>query len=320
MRKSTVGKAVTFTMAAVMAMAVLAGCGSKAEQAVEIIPEEQIALEAEPETAKEEVEETEAAEPYFTKGVYANYAADAENPDKTYFYVFHGDGTGHTDDGIANTGMFFEYEQVKDGVKFSFGSEDPIEDVLTVKSFENGVVTGYYENTFDLIFEPVTDADPDDFEAVNYVNATKGEDYVYTDPNGWSIKYDPDKFVINKGGPVSTIVYVGESAGTNMITVTYTVENKAEDAIKALGEPYGDKAYYSQSPFPGAEKVTGYYLTVAPDTEGSGAYKSALARDYMDGALIFEIDGHMGNDEAMNMEVSDSLAAIIDSIQFPNEN
>ncbi|MCR5556835.1 MAG: hypothetical protein K6F75_04645 [Butyrivibrio sp.] len=320
MRKSTIGKAAAFTMAAVMAMATLAGCGSQQEEAVEVIPEEQIALEAEPETAKEEPKEAEAVENYFTKGVYVNYAADAENPDKTYFYVFNGDGSGYTDDGIANTGTYFDYEQVEGGIKFSFGAEDPIEDVLTVKSFENGVVTGYFENTFDLVFEPVTDADPDDFDAVNYVNATKGEDYVYTDANGWRIKYDPDKFVINKGGSVSTIVYVGESAGTNMITVTYTVENKAEDAVKAIGEPYGDKAYYTQSPFPGAEKVTGYYLTVAPDTEGTGSYKSALARDYMDGALVFEIDGHMGNDEAMNMEVSDSLAAIIDSIEFPYEN
>ena len=43
---------------------------------------------------------------------------------------------------------------------------------------------------------------------------------------------------------------------------------------------------------------------------------TAMARDYMEGALIFEIDGHQGEDDEMNMAVADALAGIIDSLNF----
>ena len=66
--------------------------------------------------------------------------------------------------------------------------------------------------------------------------------------------------------------------------------------------------------------MTGYWVVVAPDTEGSGACMTAMARDDMDGSLVFEMDEHMGNDEMQNIEVSDALAAVIDSLEFPYEN
>ncbi len=105
-----------------------------------------------------------------------------------------------------------------------------------------------------------------------------------------------------------------------MITVTYTVDNDAQGAIKELGAPYGDKARYTEAPFVGAEDVTGYWVSVDPDYEGSGMYTTAFARDYMGGALVFEITGHMGEDEDLNMEVNDYIAAVIDSLEFPYEN
>ena len=36
----------------------------------------------------------------------------------------------------------------------------------------------------------------------------------------------------------------------------------------------------------------------------------------MDGALIFELTGHNGEDEEQNLEVSDALAGIIDSLTW----
>ena len=57
-------------------------------------------------------------------------------------------------------------------------------------------------------------------------------------------------------------------------------------------------------------------VTIAPDKEGSGFCMSATARDYKDGALVFESFEHMGEDEFNNIEVSDALASIIDSVQF----
>ena len=258
---------------------------------------------------------------FFTKGVYACYEAGTKDPEKTFFYIFEGDGTGHSEDGENITGNYFDYEILEDGnVKFTFGGQETVEDLLTVKSVYNGVVTGSFENTIDLVFEPIRGEAADTFDAVNYVRAARGEDFIYTDGNGWRIRYDPEKFVINKGGPITTIVYVGESAGTNMITATYTIANKAEAAIRALGEPYGDHALYTEGIFPGTENVQGYWVTIPPEADGSGYYTTAIARDYMDGSLIFQLDGHMGDDEENNILVSDELAAIVDSLEFPYEN
>ncbi len=140
---------------------------------------------------------------------------------------------------------------------------------------------------------------------------------IYHDPNGWSIRYDANLFTVNQSDNNVFIVYTGESAGTNMITVTYTAEDKAEAAIKKLGESWGsDKTTYSEAPFLGDEDVTGYWATLEPAEDGSGAYETAIGRDYMDGALIFELSGHNGNDEEQNMAVSDALAGVIDSITF----
>ena len=319
MKKLFVNKTVTVVAALSLAAVMMTGCGAK--EAAAVTSDEPVAEEA----AQEEVKTQEAAEanaeipgaPYFTKGVYVNYAKEAELPPLTYFYVFNAEDHGYTADGAAEgIGVPFSVEQKDGEVNFSFGGEDSIEDVLTITSAENGMITGHFDDGLELVFELISALDPDTFNAENYVNGP--EMSVYRDANGWSIKYNADQFEITPQGPQTFIVYTGESAGTNMITVTYTVENKGEAAIKALGESWGsDKVTYSESEdFPGAEGVKTYRAALPADTEGSGLYYEALGRDYMDGALIFEVTGHMGNDEEMNMATSDALAGIIDSLEF----
>ena len=309
----TMALATTLTLAMLM----LTGCGSstadEAQTAEATIAEEAVA------TTSEAPAEVPGA-PYFTKGVYYNYAKDAESPDKTYFYVFNADTYGYTADGAANgIGLPFSMTQTDGAIEFSFGGADEeSKDTLIITKVEGDFVYGYFKDVpeRELVFEPVVGADADTFQAENFVNAP--EESVYHDPNGWSVKYDSNLFAVNQGGPVTTFVYMGESAGTNMLTATYTTDNKAEAAIKELGEAYGDKASYIEGIFPGTEDVKGYWVSIPVDYEGSGSYMTAVARDYMDGALIFELDGHMGNDEENNMAVSDSLAMVIDSLTFDN--
>ncbi len=170
-----------------------------------------------------------------------------------------------------------------------------------------------------LFSEPITESDS--AEITDMTDSENGPEYsVYEDANGWSIKYDANDFAVMPENGQVFIVYQGESAGTNMITVTYTTDNDAEGAVKELGNAYGDKATYIEGTFPGTEDVKGYWVCVDPDTEGSGAFMTAIARDYMEGALVFETDGHFGDDEENNMAVSDALAGIIDSLEFSNEN
>ena len=261
--------------------------------------------------------ENDTSEPYFTKGVYVNYVADAEDPPLTYFYVFYDEASGYTEDGINGIGLPFACEQRDGTVVFHMGGAGEEEkELLTVDSFENGTVIGHMENGIKLAFVPEEGADPDNFNAQNYVNAETGEDAVFESANGWKVRYDPSVITVNDAGSVTTFVYTGESAGTNMVTATYDVGKDAKTVIEDLQKEWGDNAQVFESSFPGAEDVDGYWVTLTPTEDGSGLYETAIARDYMDGYLLFEMTGHNSGDDAIDIPVSDALATIIDSLEF----
>ena len=326
MKKNLLKKASAVIMAISMAGMIMTGCGKNEEAAqpadaqVEETGTEEATAE-EPQTADTT---TEAASevpgaPYFTKGsVYANYSEELENPDKTYFYIISGDDYGYTADGEHDgVGVPFSFSQEDGKVMFSFGGNDEeSKETLVITAVDNGSVHGYFDDIPErpMVFEPLDGVDAETFDAENYVNGP--ENSVYHDANGWSIKYDATQFELTPQGPSTFIVYTGESAGTNMVTVTYTIDNKAEAAIKEMGAGWGDKTTYSEGPFPGASYTKGYWAILPPAEDGSGMYETAVARDYMDGALIFELTGHNGEDEEMNMAVSDAMASIIDSLTF----
>ena len=287
-------KSISLLIVAVMTAMMLAGCGKITVKVV--IPKE---------------------ETYFTKGVYACFSEELQDPAKTYFYVFSADDHGYTADGEnEGIGVPFDIEQMDGKVLFRFGGADEAEDVLVVTATEGGLIHGYFEDVPDrpLVFEAIEDADPDTFEAENYVNGP--ENSVYHDANGWSIHYDATEFEITQDGPQVFIVYTGESAGTNMITVTYTVDNKGKAAMEELGTSWGEETEFYTGAFPGAEYTEGYWAIHSEDNEGSGLYMIGIGRDFMDGALIVEVTGHEGEDEEMNTEVSNKLAGIIESFSF----
>ena len=258
--------------------------------------------------------------PYFTRGVYVNYAKGVENPTMEEFYVFMDEKYGHTDNGVTGAGEPFDVVQNDDGtVNFYFGGKNESEDVFTVTSCENDIVTGSFEDGKEVVFEPVfmpkLAVEPEDFSAENYLNGP--EHSVYHDANGWSVNYDADKFNVTHENGQVFFVYTGESSGTNMITVSYIPEVTGEKAIKELGESWGnDSVTYAKRDYLGGEEVATYSASFPPSEDGSGLYMEALGIDHMEGALVFELTGHNGNDEALDMEASDNLALIIDSFTF----
>ena len=105
-----------------------------------------------------------AEAPYFSKGVY--FCQDEES-----FYVFYDEKTGRTEltDGIG--GLPFRCEQENGKVTFHMGDEaDESARILTVKSGEDGTVTGAFEDGEELTFTLEKSADPDDFDALTYTS------------------------------------------------------------------------------------------------------------------------------------------------------
>ena len=121
------------------------------------------------EEAADNKADTKAAAIYFDKGVYQNYPPDDVNASLDYFYVFYDGGAGYTENAATGMGLPFACEQSEGSVRFSFGGEGDGWDVFTVETVENKAVIGHFEDGKRLAFVYVPDADPDNFNAAEYM-------------------------------------------------------------------------------------------------------------------------------------------------------
>ena len=267
-------------------------CGSKAEQAG-----------AAQETA------AKAGAPYFSKGVY--FCQDEEA-----FYVFYDEKTGRTEltDGIG--GLPFACTQEDGKVTFSLGGEDEEgKRVLTIKSCEEGTVTGEFEDGKEVTFGLEESADPDDFDALVFIGG--GADTEYKSKDGWSVSYDDNRFDVKESADEVSFVYKDASAGNNSVTVRYIKAKDPDAVLDELAGSWGaDTADKSEGIFPGTEDVKAYELSYEKFENGVGDSRLAIAREYKEGTLLLEMAGHNTGDDERDMESSDSISAILDSMSF----
>ena len=108
----------------------------------------------------------ENAATYFHKGVYKSYSPDEKN---YYFYVFYDENSGYTADNEQGIGLPFSCIQTQNSVKFKFGGSEEPEEIFKIQSTKNETVTGAFEDGKLLIFNYVLNANPDNFDAVEYL-------------------------------------------------------------------------------------------------------------------------------------------------------
>ncbi len=166
MKKNSITKTLSLLGTTVFMLGALAGCGNVAQPdfddaKVTVIEDEMVAKAA-----------NISSGPYLTKGVYANYAKDDSSKD--YFYVFYDEGAGYTEDANTGTGLPFCCVQSEGVVVFSYGGYEGTKDVFVVTDSGNGTITGKSEDGRVLVFEAISDADPDTFVAQNYVKKVNG--------------------------------------------------------------------------------------------------------------------------------------------------
>lgn len=110
---------------------------------------------------------------YFYKGVYKSYSLDEKNPQKIYFYIFYDENSGHTEESEKGIGLPFSCVQSNGYVKFKFGGAEEPDETLKIKSVKNGIITGSFEDNLLRIFIPIPNANPDNFDAVEYIEFKK---------------------------------------------------------------------------------------------------------------------------------------------------
>ena len=106
---------------------------------------------------------------YFHKGVYKSYSFDKQIPQKGYFYIFYDETSGYTEEAEMGIGLPFSCEQTEDSVKFKFGGAYEPEEIFKIKSIKNNIMSGSFKDGILLEFIPVPNADPDQFDAIEYM-------------------------------------------------------------------------------------------------------------------------------------------------------
>lgn len=140
----------------------------------------------------------------------------------------------------------------------------------------------------------------------------------YKSKDGWTVSYDKKMFSVNEGNGSVDFVYTGESAGTNMVEISYIPDKQPEEALAEITDTWGEDADISRIEgfFPGTTDKWGYWRTLDTPNEGSGLGETLIAGEYNGGVLLFEIVSHDSADD--DTTVSDELSGIIDSITYEN--
>ena len=142
----------------------------------------------------------------------------------------------------------------------------------------------------------------------------------FMSPDGYQIKYRPEEFACNEiDEHTQSFVFIGESAGTNMVTVYYKEGVGPEEVLGEITGPWGDqeKILRTQSWFPGTDDKWGFTRQMeAEGPAGSKIDNCAIAGEYNGGTLLFEFLGHRSGDEENDMMVSDALSEIVNSITY----
>ncbi|MBQ9360123.1 MAG: hypothetical protein IJT96_03715 [Lachnospiraceae bacterium] len=167
-------------------------------------------------------------------------------------------------------------------------------------------------------------------EAVQEDNASVGEsvtdmpdgheEMTYMSLDGYQLRYNAltvEEAEIDDHS--ASFVYLGESAGINMVIVSYIPDKQPEEALYDLTSAWGDQEAISREGFfPGTDDKWGYWRELYTEDAGSQLAETVIAGEYNGGVLMFELVSHMSGDDDMDMAVSDTLSGIIGSITYDN--
>ena len=148
-------------------------------------------------------------------------------------------------------------------------------------------------------------------------NEKPAEDKTYKSKDGWSVKYDPSLIAVNETGDSVSFVYTGESAGTNMVEISYI---KGKQPQEVLGEATADwddeNTVRTEGYFAG--KNWAFFRDLISEG-GSGLSQHFIAAEYNDGVILIEGISHTSaNSDDEDYTVSDTIANILDSMEFEN--
>ncbi len=143
---------------------------------------------------------------------------------------------------------------------------------------------------------------------------------IYASQYGWIVTYDPSVIrVEDNSDPADEVsfIYTGESAGTNMLTISMAdgmLPNEFMDELQDTGSEFTVTGGF----FPGTTDKWGYWVDTVDSDEGSGLHEEWILGEYSLGTLAFQFTTHKSGDDEIDIPCSDALAMIVDSVEYEN--
>ena len=157
-------------------------------------------------------------------------------------------------------------------------------------------------------------------ESEEFQTATDNDDMEFISSDGWRVVYNAkDIESMEVDDHAAQFVYVGESAGTNMVEIRYIKDKQPEEVLYDLTSTWTndqDDIERSEGIFPGTTDKWGFWRELPADEDGSRLGQTAIAGEYNGGVLLFTITSHMSGKDEIDIPVSDAISELINGIQY----
>lgn len=152
--------------------------------------------------------------------------------------------------------------------------------------------------------------------------ATDNDEMECISPDGWRVVYNAKTIeAMEVDEHAQQFVYIGDSAGTNMVEIRYIKDKQPEEVLYDLTSTWTsdlEEVTRTEGIFPGTDDKWGYWRELPASEDGSRLGQTAIAGEFNGGVLLFTVTSHMSGNEEIDMAVSDAISGVIDSITYPD--
>jgi len=145
------------------------------------------------------------------------------------------------------------------------------------------------------------------------------EEMTYMSSDGFQVRYNAGSVEsMEVDEHTVQFVYTGESAGSNLVKISYIADKQPEEVLYDLTSTWGDQEsiYRSEGFLPGTDDKWGYWRMLNVESGEAAMSENAIAGEYNGGVILFESLFHMSGNDEIDMPVSDVLSGIVDSITY----
>lgn len=144
----------------------------------------------------------------------------------------------------------------------------------------------------------------------------------YKSGDGWSVRYNPELIRVNEAEDEVEFVYTGECAGSCLTAVSVVPDAQPQEVLgrqtQELSAEEMENLVREEGYFAG-DHWAFFEMTPASEAQGGdNVHEQWIAAEYNGGVLLVDTLVHYSGDDGKDMRMSDTLAEVLDSMEFEN--